>query len=160
MGLYDRVVSYIRTRHPGLLKLAENELENNPVVMFNNKARSLNIRKACILVCNDDYYRLFVSTGFSEDKLADSVSTSDFWDGTVPHSDWVTVNHDEASAYLQFFNSDDISSISKLHIKRFSASEIQYVFIAAETDDNQNIPSDSLETLVSAFSSFVIEKNG
>ena len=160
MGLYDRVVSYIRSKHPGLLELAEHELENNPVVVFNNKARSLNIGKACILVCNDDYYRLFLSTGFTGDTLSSSVSTCDFWDGTVPHSDLLTVSYDEASPFLQFFSSEDVSKITRLHVKRFTASDIQYVFMAAETEDNQDIPADSLESLVSTISSFIISKNG
>lgn len=160
MGLYDKVVSFFQIKHPGLLKLAENELENNPSVIFNNAARKLNIKKACILVCNDDYYRLFLSTGFSTDVLSESVSTSDFWDGTLPHSEWANLSHEEANPFLQLFSKDDVSSIARLHIKRFTASDIKYIFMSAEDDQEPAIPDSDLEFLVSSFSSFITEKNG
>lgn len=160
MGLYDRVISYIHNKHPGLLKLAENELENNPVAMFNNNTRKLNIQKACILVRNDDLYRLFLSTGLSQETLSDSVSTSDFWDGTLPHSEWVSIVHDQASSYLQLFSKNDVSDISKLHIKRFSVSDIHYIFIAAETDQNNQFQISTLDSLIDSFSQFISRQNG
>lgn len=160
MGLYDKVVTYFQDRHPGLLKLAENELENNPAVIFNNEARKLNIKKACILVCNDDYYRLFLSTGFSTEILSDSISTSDFWDGTLHHSDMVNLSHDEANPFLQFFSKDDVSDIANLHIKRFTASDIKYIFMAAENGLEPAIPVSDFESLVTSFSNFITEKNG
>lgn len=160
MGLYDRVISYIHNNHPGLLKLAESELENNPVVIFNKETRKLNIKKACILVCNDNYYRLFLSTGFSSDNLADSVSTADFWDGTLPVSDWFFVTHENAAPYLQLFSKDDISDISKLHIKRFTASDIKYIFIAAETENDTGLSVEPLDSLISSFSNFIAGQNG
>lgn len=159
MGLYDRVISYIHNKHPGLLKLAESELENNPAVIFNNEARKLNIKKACILVRNDDFYRLFISTGFSSQTLSDSVSTSDFWDGTLPHSDWASFSHENAVPYLQLFSKDDVSDIAKLHIKRFCASDIHYIFIAAETDENDVISFSSLDSLLETFSQFISKQN-
>lgn len=160
MGLYDKVVSYFKNKHPGLLKLAESELENNPSVIFNNEARKLNIKKACILVCNDDFYRLFLSTGFSNDILSESVSTIDFWDGTLPHSDWLNLSHEEANPFLQLFSKDDVSSIARLHIKRFTASDIKYIFMSAEDDEDPELPVSALDSLVSTFHSFITEKNG
>ncbi|MBQ0166955.1 MAG: hypothetical protein KBT02_07615 [Treponema sp.] len=157
MGLYSRIVSYINNKHPGLLKLAEKELENNPVVLFNTEIRSLNIEKACILVCNDGVFRLFLSSGFSQDKLSDSISTSDFWDGTLPHQDWVHYSHDEATPFLQLFSKDDVSDIAKLHIKRFSVADIQYIFISAETDTNTEVSVDSLDHLISSFSQLILK---
>ncbi len=160
MGLYDRVTSYIHNKHPGLLRLAESELENNPAVIFNNDARKLNVQKACILVRNDDFYRLFISTGFSSQNLSDSVSTSDFWDGTLPQSDWASFSHENAVPYFQLFSKNDVSDIAKLHIKRFNASDIDYIFIAAETDGNDEIPISSLDTLIDSFSQFISKQNG
>lgn len=150
MGLYDRVLSYIKNRHPGLLKLAEDELENNPVVVFNTISRKLNIAKACVLVCNDGYYRLFLSAGFSDNILSESISTSDFWDGTLPHQDWLHTSEEKNIPFLQFFSKDDVSDISRLHVKRFTVSGLDYVLLAAENRDSPELPLESFDSLLSS----------
>lgn len=160
MGLYDRVISFICNKHPGLLKLAENELKNNPAVFFCNEARKRGITKTCILSPVNGFYKFYVSFGFSEQSVSESISTSDFWNGTLLSSDWVSSVHENASPYLQLFSQADISDITKLYIKRFSESDNQYIFIAAETEQNKDIPLDILDSLIISFRNYISKKNG
>ncbi|MGI5174004.1 hypothetical protein H0R92_10465 [Treponema sp. OMZ 840] len=79
----------------------------------------------------DGNFRIVLNHGFNAETVRKSVSSRDFWDGTVSDSGWHILHGDSLTGFYQLFSRHD-SDFKTLCIKKSSVSALPFIFITTE----------------------------
>ena len=162
MGLYKLITEYylpIRKETGsvhGLLSRAEHILHSarfscktdEPFVFFSSFVEELGFSKVCILLSDENLFKMYFSYGFDSSSFQKSVSTKDFWDGTIPSEDWFQASDEDIVPFRQLFSEDDNAEISLLHIKRFELKETSCIIIIAEYTKQTLVDTDMVDVVL------------
>ena len=149
MGLYqkicdkflnqDNIDSFNDQNCVGLLAKAEQFLSNmenidclkfdKPFVFFKNFASEVGLNKVAVLVPYENVYHTIFSYGIEPASREETISTCDFWDGTLTSNQWYSLADEDLSSFYQLFSYDDAQVLKHLHIKKFQIDENTYAII-------------------------------
>ena len=162
MGLYKLITEhYLKFREDnasfhGLLKHAEHILSSSqfsshtdePFVFFSSFVEELGFSKACILLTDDNQFKVFFTYGFDKISSQKSVSSKDFWDGTIPSEEWISVYGEDTVSFRQLFSDDDNAEISMLHIKKINIDSEQCIIIITENTKQSLVDTDLVDIVL------------
>ena len=161
MGLYKLITeNYLNFRKDaslkGLLAHAEHILRSaqfsshtdEPFIFFNSFVEDLGFSKMCVLLTDENLFKMYFSYGFDSSTFQKSISTIDFWDGTVPSDEWFSVSGEDAVPFRQLFSDDDNAEISILHIKRIFVNNEPCIIIIAENTKQSLVDTDMVDVVL------------
>lgn|SRR5574344_42576 len=100
----------------------------------------------------DGMYVFAHASGFDADTIARSISTRDFWNGTVPDSDtWHTFSKttNSISDFYQFFSDESKDTLSSLSFLKFIANgQTKILCIALYNDEQFELPQITSDFLI------------
>lgn len=164
----------------GLLSHAEQllavKLASQPAVFYSTQhkindfhsfAEKVGVMRACILVPYGKRFFMQYEHGFDAISIFKSVSSTDFWNGTLPeNNDWYTFNGVALEPFYQLFSKSVVENLVALHMKTLTIiADVPIKVIMIVADDiidkallDENIPelgafiADDLSSLNTVFS--------
>lgn len=89
----------------------------------------------------ENNYVITHSVGFDAVSLISSISTKDFWNGTVKSNNWETFSsNEELLPFFQLFSFNQKDKINKIFIKRFNDK----IFMICSTNESKFIANDKI----------------
>ena len=141
MGLLQRIVgnelldsneisSKLESHSSGLLAKAQ-DLSLIKPQSFQNWARSNNFEHCGLFCCIEKTLVLKSAYGLDVESIASSVSTLDFWNGTLNQDMFLSLKSEDLSFknYLQFFSEKYKNSISYISLLRLKIKDNLYILI-------------------------------
>ena len=162
MGLYKLITeNFLKFQQNdasfhGLLNHAEHILRSarfssktdEPFTFFSSFVEELGFSKVCILLSDENLFKMYFSYGFDSSSFQKSISTKDFWDGTVTTEEWIQASDEDIVPFRQLFSEDDNAEISLLHIKRFELNETSCIMIIAEHTKQTLVDTDMVDVVL------------
>ncbi len=162
MGLYKLITEkYMTFRKDaalfhGLLDHAENILNsarfNNytdePLVFFRTFVEELGFSKMCVLLPDDNQYKMYFSYGFHSESYQKSISTKDFWEGTLTTLDWINATDENIVPFRQLFSDDDNNEITVLHLKKSLIKDTPVIIIIAESTKQTLVDTEMVDIVL------------
>ena len=162
MGLYKLITEhYLQFREDnasfhGLLSHAEHILRSSrfsthtdePFVFFSSFVEELGFSKVCILLLDENQFKVFFTYGFDSISSQKSVSTKDFWDGTISSDEWVSVDGEDTVSFRQLFSDDDNAEISMIHIKKIEVDDEPCILIITENTKQSLVDTDMVDLVL------------
>ncbi len=162
MGLYKLITEkYMNFRKDeafhGLLAHAEHILRStqfnyhtdDPFIFFSSFVEELGFSKMCVLLTDENQFKVFFSCGFNSETFEKAVSTKDFWDGTIPQQDeWFSVSDEDVVSFRQLFSDSDNAEISMLHIKKIEVNGEPCIIIIAENTKQSLVDTDMVDVVL------------
>ncbi|NLM01211.1 MAG: hypothetical protein GX220_07150 [Treponema sp.] len=137
MGLLSYVMQkyYSEGQIDGLLNKAELYLKTNFSPMDLIKKKYF-LDKIGLFVKNNSKFFLEFESGFDNETKSTSISTSDFWNGTLQKNSWICFENDELVSVLQLLSNKDKNDIKKIYVKKLSD---KYILFLPVYNNNENI---------------------
>jgi hypothetical protein len=141
----------------GLLAHAEHILRStqfnyhtdDPFIFFSSFVEELGFSKMCVLLTDENQFKVFFSCGFNSETFEKAVSTKDFWDGTIPQQDeWFSVSDEDVVSFRQLFSDSDNAEISMLHIKKIEVNGEPCIIIIAENTKQSLVDTDMVDVVL------------
>lgn len=108
-----------------------------PLIDFSKKS---NVKGCALFSCVSGKMVMTDCMGFDAITISKSVSSVDFWNGTIrPLAKWISFDKDNLRQFFQFFSENDLKKIEILHFLRISKD---VVFLAAQLDEVINLPAE------------------
>lgn len=119
---------------------------------FNSFCSEIGLEKCTVLFPENNLYKAFYSYGFEDSINDETISTSDFWNGTLEtlecsNNGWYSLSEDEVNPFFQLFSYDDQNLIHHLHIKKIEEQSLDAIIIVAETTKKSLLEHDTLESI-------------
>ena len=127
MGLLSLASGGQAKKSPGLLAAAAPLTEKTSYVSFSDLCGTFGIRHGAVFQITDGSFAVSACTGFDAVSASLSVSSSDFWDGTIGKDSSVKNFSKPAgnlSAFYQLFSPRIREKLSCLHFLRFASDAI------------------------------------
>lgn len=106
-----------------------------PLIDFSKKS---NVKGCALYSCINGKMVMSDCMGFDAVTVSKSVSSVDFWKGTIGQSSrWLSFDKNNMSHFYQFFSVNDLKKIEILHFLRISED---VVLMAAQLDEVINLP--------------------
>lgn len=105
---------------------------DEPFSFFTTFSEDLGFSKVCILLLENEQYCSFLSYGFHPETFNKSVSTRDFWEGTLETSDWISASGEYAVPFRQLFSDEDNNDINIIHIRKLHLNDTGAIIIITE----------------------------
>ena len=136
MGLYGLASKYAA----GITAGAENETAAVPFVDslladFHRFADGISAHFAVFAEINGNF-QIVLNHGFDAETVRKSLSTRDFWNGTLASGERQTLQGESLSGLYQLFSRRDCV-FEKLYVKKSLQNERPFIFIAADVPDEQ-----------------------
>ena len=162
MGLYKLITEkYMTFRKDaalfhGLLDHAENILNsarfnNNtdePLIFFRTFVEELGFSKMCVLLPDENQFKMYLSYGFRLDSFQKAISTKDFWEGTLTTEDWIEATDEKLVPFRQLFSSDDNNEITILHLKKSLIKDTPVIIIIAENTKQTLVDTEMVDIVL------------
>lgn len=129
MGLLQYVLqnfSRLQQSNNGLLKKAEYFLQSD-ICNFEKIARKYTLDKLALFVKDGNNFFMSYSYGFDKESIAKSLSTYDFWNGTITIEEWKVYEKEDTIPFLQLLSNNDKFDIEKIYIKKLSNESIIFI---------------------------------
>lgn len=122
---------------------------DEPFIYFKNFATEVGLEKIAILIPVGNYYQTIFSYGVETDTRDESISTVDFWNGTLEANQWYSLSGEDLSSFYQLFSENDIQNLKYLHIKKINVSENDSIIVLIlEDTENSIIDLESIEIVI------------
>lgn len=100
---------------------------------FHRFTEGIAVHFAVFAEVNGDF-QMVLNHGFDAETVRKSISTHDFWNGTLPDDDRHILQGDSLSGLYQLFSRRDCT-FEKLFIKKSLHNECPFIFVAADVPD-------------------------
>lgn len=146
MGLLSIISTKEKQPKLGLLARAEGLSESTDAcnVDFIQWCEDQGFEHAGIFSPVHHIFVLHDASGLDAETIASSVSSSDFWEGSLESSDgWNTFTKDTntLSGFFQLFSAAFNQSLTKLHFLPLEKDNTKLIFMVAETNTSIQLPS-------------------
>lgn len=133
MGLLNYIKNNYDSKNnkSGLLKKADNFL--HMLSAFEKLSINNNLDKIAILEKFENYYLIKYSYNFTDASIQQSMSTHDFWVGTLTNNNWNTFSNENAIPFMQLLSQKDKETIENFCIKRLNDD---YIILIPFKDNN------------------------
>ncbi len=162
MGLYKLITEkYMNFRKDealfhGLLEHAEHILRSTqfsrhtdePFIFFSSFVEELGFSKMCVLLSDENLFKIYFSYGFDSATFQESVSTRDFWEGTVEKDEWLSISNEQIVPFRQLFSEDDNAEISILHIKMTDVNSEPCIILIAENTKRSLVDTEMVDVVL------------
>lgn len=121
MGLLSHMEA-IRARDLELQFSGANEIssQKKKIVDYHSFSDRAALKQSAVLVPFGKRFFMRYEHGFDAASILKSISTVDFWNGTVPqHQEWHTFSGDELEPFYQLFSDDVVQNLTHIHVKSF-----------------------------------------
>lgn len=142
-GLLDHAEYILRSAH-------FSSHTDEAFIFFNNFVEDLGISKMCLLLPNENQFKMYFSYGFESESFKKAVSTIDFWEGTVPQDEWYSVMAEDIIPFRQLFSEDDNSEILILHIKRINLQSTSLIILIGECTKQSLVDTEMVDLVLSS----------
>ena len=131
MGLLSRTLS-----------LSQEKKVSEKTISFIQFTKKFNISLCAVFSKIDNNYLITNSVGFDGISIISSISTNDFWDGTInnPNKWYSFTTNSEMVPFFQLFSFNQKDKIKGIYICRFEDK----VFMVCSTESISFIPNDSI----------------
>lgn len=131
MGLLSRTLS-----------LSQEKKVSEKTISFIQFTKKFNISLCALFSKIDNNYLITNSVGFDGISIISSISTNDFWDGTInnPNKWYSFTTNSEMVPFFQLFSFNQKDKIKGIYICRFEDK----VFMVCSTESINFIPNDSI----------------
>lgn len=136
MGLYRRAHA--------LLNAGENE--NVTVIplddlftRFRHFAETGIVERFAVLTELSGSFRIVFSCGLNAQTVRKSLSTRDFWNGTIENNAWHTFNGRQLTPFYQLFSAADTAFLTELNIKKLENTEPKSICIVLGSYENTTL---------------------
>lgn len=121
MGLLSHMEA-IRARDLEFRTLGANGIssQKKKIVDYHSFSERAALRQSAVLVPFGKRFFMRYEHGFDAASIFKSISSIDFWNGTVPqHQKWHTFTGDELEPFYQLFSNDVVHNLTHIHVKSF-----------------------------------------
>lgn len=132
---------------------------------FRHFAESGIVERFAVLAELSGSFKIAFSCGLNAQTVRKSVSTRDFWNGTIENGEWYRFTGRQLTPFYQFFSAADTAFLTELHIKKLEDTFPQSICIVLGSYENatlNKLVSDCLPFVKSlnAVSPYVFTENG
>ena len=155
MGLLSRMEA-IRARDLHLQLSGMNETSSQKKIAdyhcFSARAA---LKQSAVLVPFGKRFFMRYEHGFDAASIFKSISSMDFWNGTVPlHQEWHTFTGDDLEPFYQLFSSQVVHGLTHIHVKSFVIlADVPIKAIMIITDEK--IDKDKIDGFISDLADFI-----
>lgn len=113
------------------------------------------IRQSAVLVPFGKRFFMRYEHGFDAASIFKSISSMDFWNGTVPlHQEWHTFTEDNLEPFYQLFSPQVVHGLTHIHVKSFVIlADVPIKAIMIITDEE--IDRDKIDGFISDLADFI-----
>ncbi len=116
------------------------------LIDFHDFAKKNDLPFCALLIPFNNHFFMRYSHGFDVDTILKSVSSVDFWDGTIQKDKWVTYSGSTLEPFYQFFSQNFLTTLNTLHIKTFDVLDTKVIFLILNTElQQENIDKNIFE---------------
>lgn len=112
---------------------------DEPFVFFKNFCEEVGLQKIVVLIPHTNQYKTIFSYGVESASRDESISTLDFWDGTLSENKWYSYFGEDLCPFYQLFSSDDAQLLKHLHIKKIEIAENVFAIIMILEDYTKSL---------------------
>lgn len=150
MGLLSRMEA-IRARDLELKNSSSLYGSKQKITNYHSFSKKVSLRQSAVLVPFGKRFFMRYEHGFDADSIFKSVSSVDFWNGTIPQrQQWYTVTKENLEPFYQLFSDDIVGKLTHLHIKSFTILAdvpIKAIIIATDEEIDQELISNYIPDL-------------
>lgn len=129
---------------------------DDPFVFFKNFCEEIGLQKTVLLIPHENQYKAIFSYGVESASRDESVSTFDFWDGTISENKWYSFFGEDLCPFYQLFSSDDAQLLKHLHIKKIEITENTFaILLILEDYANSLIDLETIEIILPNLKSYL-----
>lgn len=122
---------------------------DEPFVFFKNFCTEVGLQKVVVLIPHENTYKAIFSYGVESASREESISTFDFWNGTLKENQWYSFSGEDLCPFYQLFADNDVHLLKHLHIKRFEIAENVYsIILILEDSVNSFIDLETVEIIL------------
>lgn len=152
MGLLSHMEA-IRARDLELKLSSSNAVlgKRRKITDYHSFSQRVSLARSAVLVPFGKRFFMRYEHGFDAASIFKSVSSIDFWNGTIPqHQEWYTFSDESLEPFYQLFSDDIVHNLTHVHIKSFvilADVPIKAIMIVTDKEINQDLISEYLSDL-------------
>lgn len=101
---------------------------------FHSFAKKNDLPLCALMVPFKNRFYMRYSHGFDVETILKSVSSIDFWNGTIQSNEWISYENSALEPFYQFFSQQYLSVLNKIQIKMFEVSDTKAILIIVNND--------------------------
>lgn len=118
---------------------------------YHNFSQRTSLTQSAVLVPFGKRFFMRYEHGFDAASIFKSVSSVDFWNGTIPqHQEWYTFTDETLEPFYQLFSDEIVHKLTHIHIKSFvilADVPIKAIMIVTDQEINQELISEYIPDL-------------
>lgn len=129
--------------------------QKKKIADYHSFAERAALRQSAVLVPFGKRFFMRYEHGFDAASIFKSISSIDFWNGTVPqHQKWHTFTGDELEPFYQLFSESVVHGLTHIHVKSFVIlADVPIKAIMLVTDEE--IEQESIDAFIPNLADFI-----
>ena len=130
---------------------------DEPFIFFRNFASEVGLQKILVLLPHENIYKTIFSYGVETASRNETVSTFDFWDGTLEGNEWLSYSGEDLCPFYQLLSEDDAQLLKHIHIKRFEITEdVSAIILILEDTPNSYMDLETIEMVLPNLKEYLV----